>query len=348
MDFSNLRIDRIVMHEIFKRNIDKSIKEPRYGNELSPLSLQGLDTLEERIVSVLGRDSSCMEMDIIKTETGSCIDLINRLINSNDEQFVNISKDIAKNLAEAQTSRRMPGGIVIVIQGELGTYEVKRFICIIKAEIHNGFTRSDELLLEFLSELVLTPQQKLYKVACYIEEDRKVEELNKKYSLYVFDQNMKKSDTKEFATYFYQLFLGSDFKKNGKIITKNFYELTKDYINSMNIEDDKKVDLNMSLYTYVKNNKNQTLSVDEFSKEYMPVEYSDKYKTYMYEGEIPKGSFKRDIIYLNNKLKQRRIRFTNNVSIMCPADKFKESIKISEIADNQTMIVISGKVKDQQ
>ena len=349
MNLVNIKIDKIIMHEVYKRDINKNIVQPRYSNNLSTLSVKGIETLEERIIDVMGKNSYCMEMDILKTEKDSFLSLINKLINSNNDQYIIESRKVADKLAEAQSSRRIPGGMVVVIQGTIGVSSLKRFICIIKAEIHNGFTRDDNLVLQYLSDLVLTPTQKLYKIAFYIEESRDISlKLEDRYSLLVYDQNMKRADTKDVATYFYSSFLESNFKQNSKITTRNFYEITKDYINDMNVTDEEKVDMNMNLYTYVNNSENLTLSAEEFATQYMPANSRDNYKNYLYDKNIPEASFSKDISYIKNKLKQRRIKFTNNISITIPSENYKDSFKIIESSDDSTIIEIKGKLKEQQ
>lgn len=347
MDFSNLQIQRIVIHEIFERDTEKNIQEPRYGEELSILNDRGIETLEERIINAIGSESNSMEMEIKDIDNGSCVSIVDELINLSDTDFIERSKRIAYKLAEAQVSRRIPGGVVVVVQGIAGEVVDKNFIVIIKAEIHNGFTRTNNVL-SYLSDLLLTPQQKLYKIAAFLENNVEAEELGSKYELCVYDHNMKKSETKDAATYFYGSFLGSIFKRNSKIVTKEFYEATKDIINNMDITDDEKVDLNMGLYTYVKSPVNATISVDEFANQYLKEEMRDNYHYCMQEKGIPNTAISKDLGYLNSRLKQRRIKFTSEVSITAPSDKFNDSVRVLECSDNKSIIEITGKIKEQQ
>ncbi|MBS7132440.1 MAG: nucleoid-associated protein [Clostridium sp.] len=347
MDFSNLQIKRIVIHEIFERDTEKKIQEPRYGESLSILDDMGIETLEERIINAIGSESNSMEMEIRNTDNGSCVDIVDRLITLDDDEFIEESKKVAYRLAEAQVSRRIPGGVVVVVQGTAGEIVDKNFIVIIKAEIHNGFTRTNNVL-SYLSDLLLTPQQKLYKIAAFLESDIKSQDLDKKYELCVYDHNMKRSETKDAATYFYGSFLGSVFKRNSKIVTREFYEATKEIINIMDISDDEKIDLNMGLYTYIKSSVNATISVDEFSNQYIKDELRDNYQQAMREKGIPDTAINKDLTFLNSRLKQRRIKFTSEVSITAPSDKFNDSVKVVECSDEKSIIEIIGKIKEQQ
>lgn len=349
MDFSNIFIERIVIHEIFRRDENRKIITPRYGDSLSELGEDGIDVLEERIINAIGKDSRCMEMEIEKIESTSCAAIVSNLLDLDDKAYIEKSKKIADKLADAQTSMKIPGGVVVVIQGTCGSEETKRFICIIKAEIHSGFTRNEEYILTYLSDLLLTPQQKLYKIAVFLEkDDNSNDKLDEKFNLVIYDQNMKKSDTNEAATYFYQTFLGSKFKRNSKIKTRDFYDFTKKHINSLNISDEDKFSLNMALYSYIKT-PNESISVDEFATTYLNENLIDDYKIYMNNNNIPEICFKKNTAYIDSKLKQRRIKFTNEISVSGPANEFNEKIIIKESEDeNITILEIRGKIREQQ
>ena len=354
MDFSNLQISRIIIHEIFKRDSEKEIHQPSYGTELSLLNAAGIETLEERIINAIGSESNSMEMDIVNCNIDSCVKKVDELIGLEDEDFIKNSRSIAYKLAEAQISRRIPGGVVVIVQGTAGEEVRKNLICIIKAEVHTGFTR-DNNVLEFLSELLLTPQQKLYKIAAFIENDLNTDNLSEKYELCVYDHNMKRAETKDAATYFYSTFLGSSFKRNSKIITRDFYENARTIVNGLDITDEEKVDINMNLYSYMKSSINATISIDEFANEYISERHRDYFINEMTESGIPTNAISKDTAYINNRLKQRRIKFTNEVSIIAPSDKFGDSIKIiNDIEDledeegDHTLILVKGKIKEQQ
>lgn len=355
MKLINLNIEKIVIHEIYKRENNKEKVNPTYANELSKLDSNGINTLQNRIINAIGNASNAIEMDINNTEKGSCIDTIEDLINSqNDVEFIEFSKKIADKLADSQTTTRIPGGVVVIIRGTVGL-DNKKFICIIKAEIHSGFTRSKNIVLEFISELLLTPQQKFYKIAFFVQNNTESTDINEKYQLLIYDHNMKRAETKDMALYFYETFLESSFKKNSKKLTQDFYNETKDFINLLDITDDEKVDLNLNLYSYVKSEIYETISTDYFANEFLKDDFKDLYINNMRNKKIPDRNFKKDTTYLKNKLRLRKIKFTNEISISGPADKFSDKIEVIKsidsihvLNDNETLIKISGKIKELQ
>jgi hypothetical protein len=64
IDFSNLNINRIITHEVLKRDKNRTSIEPKYSSQLTLLDSQGEDTLRERVIVALGNDSHSIEVFI--------------------------------------------------------------------------------------------------------------------------------------------------------------------------------------------------------------------------------------------------------------------------------------------
>src|ERR1700739_4196981 len=118
--FANLRIQKIVIHEIFKRNDDGSLATPRYNEELTGLDQMGLQTLQNRIVNALGDNSHSIEMDVVDHSQDSAFQLGSMLLNSDGREFIDFSKRLSLKLAEKQNSRTIPGGVVLIFAGTTG------------------------------------------------------------------------------------------------------------------------------------------------------------------------------------------------------------------------------------
>lgn len=123
MPFQNLNISRIIIHEIFKRNEDRSLREPRYGNQLIQLDVEARDALQQRITNALGQSSHGVEMAVQDWAAPSAWSHGKRTIESagNDVEFIQISQALTAKLAAAQTNKGVPGGIVVVPVGALHT-----------------------------------------------------------------------------------------------------------------------------------------------------------------------------------------------------------------------------------
>src|SRR3546814_19362075 len=100
-------------------------------------------------------------MDIRKTENGSMLATARSLLAAaNDDDFVRISTEAADQLADAQRTRTIPGGVLVVFDGEVD-HPANLIIGVIQAEPQNGFTpprTAGRILLKYLQEQLTETQ----------------------------------------------------------------------------------------------------------------------------------------------------------------------------------------------
>lgn len=358
--FENLSLKRVIIHEVFPVGNNGHKSPPNYGTKLITLPDDAREAFHERIVTALGSQSQCMEMKIDDSSNGSCFSLCINLITASDDEFIIKSKSIIDKLSSAQTSRTIPGGIVLVFEGTI--CDGLSIVGIIKAEIHTGFTRQQKngnMILEFLRELILTPQTKLYKIGVFIKTNKAAIGSGTTidgWSVYVYDSYMLSSDRNAAAQYFYKQFLGCTYPQNDAIQTKQFYELTKKFIQEQNIHEDEKYDLLTGLYTYLKVDQSKTIELKTFSDSYFNLpEMKDSYSAFMRKKEFPEVSVHKDLTNLKHTLRRRHITFGNDIKLIAPHERFKESIQLETIqgaesgesAKNWTRITIKESISDQ-
>lgn len=354
--FENLNINSVILHEIYERDLDRNLVNPKLSDVCTELDAAGKSNLEARIIKAIGSSSSGVQMEIAKTSVESCFQLAARAIKADKDAFVAISKNVPQMLAEAQTSRRLPGGIVVVIKATVGASS-KDCLIIIKAEQQTGFASEEDenehsIKMRFLDNLLLTPQQKLYKIGVFVEEHAAelVDGLRDKgdFTAFVYDHNMTLKDERQAASYFYDSFLGLSIPEDSKILTRNFYEFTKAYINDADLTDEEKVDLNTALYVYLKNDQSNVVESATFAETYVPEGNRDGYLEYLESKGFPDHAVSKDVALLSGKLRQRRITFSSNVKILAPADEFSESVKIIDSENGDTLLRIKGTIRDQE
>lgn len=354
--FANLRIQRIVIHEIFKRNLDGTMPHPRYNESLTILDQMGLQTLQNRIVNALGDNSHSIEMDVINSDSTSCFQLGASILTSTDPEFVDISKRMSYKLAETQDSRNIPGGIVLIFSGTTGPNNNAMW-GIIKAEVQEGFVKenaSDALLLRYITDLLLTPQQRLYKLGVFIEIGQTPSNgsgrLTDDFKNFIYDHNMTRNETQHAAYYFYRDFLGCNYSPTNKKLTSDFYYETKNFIKTSDLSEEDKGELNTALFAYMKVSQEQIIHVEGFADEFLPTEeIKHEYISHMESKSFPSHAIGKDLTYIRNKLKQRKVTFTTNVKIIAPADDFNKLVQIepNELED-KTVVTIKGHVENHE
>lgn len=350
-DFSNLRIQKIIVHEIFKRSDSRELIEPVYSNSIITMDPVGMQTLQKRIVDAIGKDSHAIEMYIDDNSAMSTFDICSQMLDiTQDGLFIDMSKHIPKKLAESQVSRNIPGGIVLVLTGLIGASDF-RFIAVIKAELHDGFGKNNDdktVELMYLANLALTPQQKLYKIGFLIEQARDINNTGirtpEDFVVYVYDHNITRDGSTDFAQYFYSTFLGCSFTRNGKKLTKDFYYTTMKFINELNKDEEAKVDLISSLHTYLKMDRSTVVEPIEFANSYLPEDQKDNYLYSIEQAKIPREAFQKDLAYIADKLKRRKLSFSTNVKISAPSNDFERLIQVVSSNDEETTLRIKGKI----
>lgn len=341
---ANIDIERIILHKIHERQSKDILVEPTYNEGLTILDEEATYTFTERVIEALGSNSNSIEMSIYNREDGSTFKYIEEGIESTDEEFIEVSKQIAMNLARSQTTLRIPGGVFIMFDGTIGINE-NRFIAIIKAETQDGFMvrneDDDSLVLGHLNELLLTPQQKLYKIGIFIKE-------NNDFRAIIYDKNLSGARNSEAARYFYDTFLGCTQDANSAVLTKRFYKETQNFISKCDkISQEKKIELWTALKTYIDTNQENIISCNNFAETYFEDEYKDDYSNYMVENRMPLTAVIKDTSKIEKVIKNTKLFFNKDIKLTGPANEFDDSVTISFDGQN-TVITIRGQIIGQE
>jgi len=338
MQLLNFTIDRIIIHQVYRRDNDGNKITPTQGHEYINFDQSAMEAFKTRIKDALGAGSKAVEMEIVNQELGDMASLVDKMIEQDDDSFAASSYDIAKKLTDAQHSRSIPGGIVVAFCGkQLATS--KKFLGIIKAEVHSGYEKevndkTHEISLKFVEELLLTPGTKLYKTACFFEKsnnDDASTDLNDKWVVMVSDYQISKAEGKAAALYFYSDFLGCGYPQTSARTTKQFYDSASSFISELDVTATEKNDFLNALTTYLKVDTSSTISTTDFASKYFNIDIQDAFSEYMEESGLPVISFTKDIEHIKTKLSFRKINFSRNVKIIAPSATFKELISIETI-----------------
>lgn len=339
MNLMNLQVDKVILHEVFKRDDEKKRVQPQYAPAIEALSDGALDALRNRIVAAMSHSDRCIEMSITNSSLTSMVALTSRLVDLDEPMYVEASQGVANLLADAQKTRAIPGGIVVVFTGTVGV-PAKRLLGVIKAEVHTGFLRDREedgtYVLKFLDKLLLTPQTKLYKIGLFVEQNPEVEDLTARWQAFIYDESMTSKDKYGAALYFYEGFLGLGFQASSARDTKRFHDFTKGFIQSLGVEEEQKVILQNALVTYLRADQSPTVEVNTFANTYLAdAELRDSYESYMTEKGFPTNAVNKDLADIERSLRMRKLLFRNQVRIIAPSQGFDDLVKIEVIQGDE-------------
>lgn len=364
MQLLNLSIDRIIIHQIYQRNQDGNRVPPTQSHEYTKFDHNAMVAFKSRVIDALGEGSKAVQMEIVNQEQGDLPKLVDQMIDQDIDSFAVSSYDFAQKLTTAQTSRAIPGGIVVVFCGKQG-HPSKKFLGVIKAEIHSAYEKeinenTNEISLKFVEEVLLTPGSRLYKTAGFFEKasyDETNADLNDKWTVMVSDYQINQADGKAAARYFYSIFLGCDYPQTSARTTKQFYESTSSFIAGLGRSEADKSDLFNALITYLKVDTSSTISASDFALKYFDVDTQDVFTDHMEKCGLPTNAFTKDLFHIEKKLKFRKLSFSKNVKITAPSEIFNKLISITSIEGDPdesgnpaewTQVIIKDRITQQE
>ncbi|MER9407965.1 nucleoid-associated protein [Mesorhizobium sp. M0317] len=321
----NLSIGRVVMHEVFQRKDGPNVVPPSYGKDLEILDTKALSHFGMRITDALSAQSKSIEMQIVKTNDASVVGTVRRLVLATDTDFPSISNHMADALADAQKSRGIPGGMLLVFDGKVGG-DGKPFLGVIKAEMQSGFQRrlaAAKVVTEFLENIFLTPATRLYKLALFISEDVAVT-ASTNWRCFVFDSNITAARRENAAVYFYDGFLGCAFPESGKYETAKFFDLTKEFVRTAVNDRDLRRDLGDALFAFVKVDQAPTFTSQQFGDTYLPPELRDPFNKFLEAKKFPTNrAVVRDISEMGGRLRRRKYKFGPDIEFSASPDAIR-------------------------
>lgn len=339
MHLLNFNVNRIIIHQVYRRDQDGKKITPTQSHEFTNFDVSAMEEFKTRVKDALGEGSKAVQMEIVNQKANDLPTLIDQLIEQDMDAYAVSSYDIALKLTNAQQTKSIPGGIVVVFSGTQGNPS-RKYLGIIKAEVHSGYEKqlnpeTNEISLKFVEELLLTPGTRLYKTAGFFENanyDYSTSNLNDKWTVMVSDYQISKADGKAAAQYFYSDFLGCGYPQTSARTTKHFYEATNSFIAKLAVSEEKKSNLLNALTTYLKVDTSSTIGASDFAEKYFDdIDVQDSFTNYIVDSGLPGTSFTKDIEHISNKLQFRKVKFRNNVQIKAPSEAFKNLITIETI-----------------
>lgn len=350
LDTANLKIDDIISHRLFARDANKIVRDPVLQDKVINLPQEGVDAIQQRLTAALGSRSHGIEMSIEKTDADSFMQLAaDAVCRVRRDIFISASQTMAKKLSDAQAGTSGLPGVVFVIRGQIGKMP-KRFLAVIKAEVHDGFgaDESEEASVQYLKSLMLTPTQRLYKVGLLLELEAALPTKlgsyePSHYRAFLFDHLITATETRLAAAYFYSAFLGMGIQKSSKKLTQDFFERTEEFIRTSSLPEEKKWELREALRVDLRSSS-AVISVADFAQKFIENEdLRDEYCDHLYATGFPKSAVAKDIAYVSSRLRRpRKWGFSSGVRIVIPSDASRHAVTVEKSTSDATTVLIQG------
>ena len=292
IDLQLLTIERLVIHHINPRGVDKAYVPPGYGSHLVALPKSGLDMFTKRIAQALGHHSHGIQAQFDEKGPGSLfVDAVD-LMDGDNKLFLATSKRVADKLAKAQQSKSLPASKLLVISGHTSKQQ-RPFCALVKAELQDALaekTEEGKTIVDYLTEIFFAESQKLYKIGFVQKTNPLGDKAHPEhFAIHLFDHLMTGTETRGAAFYFYKEFLGADVSASDRHLTRQFFDKTNDFLKGQKITPAKRIDLGEALRAELRSN-NQTISVKSFGATHFDAAMQSKYADFMDKANFPKNA----------------------------------------------------------
>lgn len=328
INFNEINHTRLIVHKI-EVNRETNSTNPLYSENVITVSPRDeIDLLLKKRLNESMNSSKAFDANIFNRSDDSVYSIIGMLYQVLDEQFVDLSKTIVDKLISCQKAKNIPGGHLIICEGEYNVNSSPQYIySIFKSESHDAisFNHANNQL-SILRDIILSPSQKLYKIG-FFRIGTDIE------SAHVFDTSINTDFLP--AKYFYSEFLGLDLANNAKIRTAKFYHSVEDFIYNYIIEFEEQSRL-LSLLDSEIFNKTRPAIEPDFLKTELAGENLSIYLS-MIADQFGNGFIKNSDL-IQQKEKTKKITITKGITLIVSAEMI-DKVQFSDINNNRRKIV---------
>ena len=341
----DIEINRIVIHRVHKKVEGDEFGFAEYSENLFSFGAIELETLKGRISAAFSKTKRFFKLEIAKTDDNSFYGYSKAIKNSDNVEFLALSKSIADLLAMSHNKRTIPAGLLLILDGYMSN---KHFVLVIKAELQEAFTikeMNNQKLVELVNDLFLSPAKDFYKIGFIIEDTNNLTPPNDLYSSYMYDDNFS-NGKRDLAEYFYKDFLGFQTNRNDKLITKNFREDLFKFIETNVLSFDDKRGLKSAVNTLYRENTTGVINPQEFAETHFPEDLLR-----IFGSEISSNypnSFTKDLTLVDRSLNRGHIKLVDDLTIAGPQDSI-DNVSISNAqnfdVDRLKMQIENGEIR---
>lgn len=352
INYGTINVRRIIMHTIHPKpaNVQNVTAYATYHEELFEVEENVQAIIRARLNEAAGKTGKSFKLVVEDVSANSFFSKCDLLRLKTNDEFVQMSKDIADHLAGAQTKTNYPGGFLLVIEATFPVTNNTVYI-VIKAEPHDALVLR-QTRIEKLSDIFLSPTQKFYKIGVLAERGEQGTE-NQRYDAYLFDDQFGSTGLP--AEYFFKDFLGFSINGNADLQSSRFHKLAESFIKTNEImsSEEKTAALDGLRVEFLANN-NPIIEPIQFGRQYLP-------------GEEVRGDFEnavrelprritKSVTLIKSRVNNKKLDFPDKIKISGPGNQFDANVKIVDNPDElydliagdarYTIVLINGRPFD--
>lgn len=247
-----------------------------------------------------------------------------------EADVIRITQKIAMALHDVQNAKN-PGGTLLFISCHIKN---THGLAIFKVEREDGVRIEKDITdqgkttfsAQHVNDLLLGSRTKLFKIALFYQ--RKEEVIG-----FVCDRQQAVG-SKDIADFFLIDFLGCQFKEEPRVSTKNFFNVTRTFINSDNFTDDEKLSMSHHLVSELTANQPH-INTLSFAKRAMPIGETQKYMDTLKAYNVP-SNFNKDLELVQDHLSNIKYVLTSGIKIYGTRNALEKNLKMIPCDDGKT------------
>ena len=330
-DFHKVEIGNASVHLVYSP-ISGEKQPPYLTDEIITPNKKTKALFREKVVSALAGNKAISVKSKAKKH-GTILRIVKKLqssvgTNEYTESFIKISKEIALHYSKV-IDGRSNDCIILLLEINKGN-KIRHSILILELEVGIQAEQKEEkgkrtINLGYIESLILSKNTRLFKIAHLAFE--------KNYDAIVCDKQTRAEELA--ARYFMKDFLECNYVRIPRIATKEFYDKSMEFINSIKDGRDKYTS-SIHLLSYIQSDEN-ILSASEFARK-LNRKYSQGYIDFFGEEEISMEPFQKDISGIKRDLDIKRIQFTNGIALIGPSEQLDKNVNIERIEEDSSKV----------
>jgi hypothetical protein len=339
-DLGQLRVQKLIVHEVPRRLVGISDGGPTLSEIESPITQVVKNFFKEKIVRTLGSRAFDVEFD--PATTSPVPELVFDNLGSRKRKFVAMSQEMANHLYSCQVGIN-PEGLLTVAQV---TIEDIRALVILKLEKEEGVrvrqaTTDGRMTLsvQHIHDLMLTGKTKVFKVGLFVQEGD---------SLSTIDGSVCDTQRGYFGTavahFFLSQFLGCRLKERPDVTTKQFFEATESFINERVDDPETKARYQVALLAEM-NSSRVTVSPTTFALDNLTGRDRQEFLTNLEQLELSSQTFEKDTNLVRTHLARIQILFKSGITVLASPDNIGDQVTIDELENGQTKVEITDELE---
>lgn len=338
---ATIAIRRVIFHDIPQR-VRAAEVQPILSEVETEIDIPRTARLKKKLVGVLGSKSAypiCFDPN-----SASPVPPEARAFTKDRpgaEQFVAMSRKLAKYLFEQQHGAMSPG-LLCVLDATAGGLPG---LIVMKLEREEGARvelteqgGKKTFAMSVLDNLVLTDGTRLFKSAIFLRTGAGDED----FDATACDSQLNVASSEDLAK-FWLRFLGCIFLIDPRVATERFYESGVRFINEAVSDPIDKNDLYEHLQSQLKAEKKR-FCPRHFIEEYVPSQYQRAFREHLQSEGVALAAFTKDLSDIKSKLRRCAYHTTHDAVISVPVESAQlVHVQAEKIIVNDTLLTVDHK-----